>query len=118
VFSNSPLIRRKDGTRAEWVGWKDLKAAGFPGKDSLEGRFGRDARRFGIDDFAVLNPDFPLHHSVGDLQHGGALRQALQLNDVDKALALDAAESTLRFARQEGFNRLHEQPHSPGPIPA
>ena len=48
----------------------------------------------GVDDFAVLHPDFALNAPLGDVENGGAAGEAFQLDQVHQALALHAAESS------------------------
>ena len=103
------LVGGEDRSIPRGVGRQDFEAAGLPPEDALEGRLGRETRRFGVDDLAVLNPDPPLGDSVADLQEDRALRKALELDEVDEALALDAAEAALGFAFEQRLDRFHEE---------
>ncbi len=66
--------------------------------------------RFGVNRFAFMNPDLAAERTVGNTEHGRTLRDALQLNDIHQALALDAAKTGLALAPEERLDAFEEHP--------
>ncbi len=63
----------------------------------------------GVRDLAVLDPDATGKGAVDDFEDEGILRKAFQLDDVDEAFALDAAEAALvGVASEEGLDAVEE----------
>ncbi len=105
------LVGAGDGAWVVGVWGLDFEVAAFPGEDFLEGILAFEIAGGGVDDFAVLHPDFALDAALGDVEDGGALGEALELDEVDEALALHAAEAAFGgdFAAEEGFDAVFEE---------
>ena len=95
---------------ASGFGRQIFKRAGFPGQQTLERRFAARALGFGINQFAVLNPEFGHERAAGDAQHGGTAGKTFHLDDVHEAFALDAAKAGRPLSRpRKRFKAVEEQ---------
>jgi len=75
----------------------------------LEGFLAAHAAGFGVNDIAIEDPDAALEGAAGDAEEAGVPREALYLDKVHEALALDAAEAAVFFTfEKEGLDALAE----------
>ena len=92
-----------NGALAVRFGGQIFKRAGFPRENPAERRLAARAFGFGVNQFAVLNPQFRHERPARDAQHGRAARETFHLDDVHEAFALDAAKAAVLIAAQQGF---------------
>src|SRR5580692_5675354 len=97
-----------DGSRMVRFGRLQFKMAALPGKNFPKCLFSFETPRRRVDDLTVLHPNPPGYGALGDVQHGGTLRQAFQLDQIDQALALHPAETTftINLPVQERFDAI------------
>ena len=107
-FEQQGVDRFDDGALAVGLGGQIFKRAGFPGQNSPERRLAARALGFGVNQFAVLNPEFGHERAARDAQHGGTARKAFHLDDVHETLALDAAKAAVFVAAQQRFQAVDE----------
>src|SRR5439155_19418866 len=78
---------------------------------SLASRLTGHAWRLRVDDFAILNPNVSFGGAIGYLEDRRTLRQTFQLDNIDQAFALHAAEASFLLPAEQGLDGLHKQTH-------